>query len=98
MPEGVFCCSVGSVLKQAGHGQFPLNFSYLLVKHFDGANDGLVGENSFAWGTRYTVIRTRDGGGVSHADVIDLTRRNIEDFDVREFYVALLSEFKKSGM
>jgi triacylglycerol lipase len=98
MPEGVFCCSVGSVLKQAGHGQFPLNFSYLLVKHFDGANDGLVGETSFAWGTRYTVIKTRDGRGVSHADVIDLTRRNVEGFDVREFYVALLSEFKKSGM
>ena len=98
VPDGVICHSVGSVLKSAREGQFPLNFSYYLVKHFDGANDGLVGETSFSWGERYTCINPDGGTGVSHGDVIDLMRRNLKDFDVREFYVQLVSEWKNRGL
>ena len=36
----------GSKLNRASGGKFPLNFSYNLVKYFDGENDGLVSENS----------------------------------------------------
>ncbi len=98
MPQGVICHSVGSVLKKASGGQFPLNLSYHLVRYFDGANDGLVGETSFAWGERYVCIQTDGGAGVSHGDVIDLTRRNVEEFDVREFYVDLVAEWKRRGL
>lgn len=98
LPDGVICHSVGSVLKKARDGQFPLNFSYYLVKHFDGANDGLVGEASFEWGERYTCINPSGGTGISHGDVIDLTRRNLDDFDVREFYVDLVAEWKRRGL
>ncbi|WP_206459230.1 esterase/lipase family protein [Anaerovorax sp. IOR16] len=46
----VFYQSVGSKLNKATSGKFPLNFSYHLVKHFDGLNDGLVSIDSFTWG------------------------------------------------
>ena len=97
-PEDIYCQSVGSVLRCATSGQFPLNFSYHLAKHFDGPNDGLVSERSFAWGENYRLVTVKGGRGVSHGDMIDLNRENIKDFDIREFYVSLVSDLKKRGL
>ena len=97
-PEGVVCLSVGSVLKKATHGRFPLNMSYDFVKHFDGINDGLVGETSFAWGERYELIEPRGQRGISHGDMIDLNRDNFDGFDVREWYVQWVAALKDRGL
>lgn len=97
-PQGVFCQSVGSKLNRASNGQFPLNVSYQLVKHFDGDNDGLVGAESFSWGEKYTFVTVSGKRGVSHGDMIDLNRENIKDFDVREFYVSLVQDLKEQGL
>lgn len=94
----MLCCSVGSVLPKASGGQFPLNFSYHLVKYFDGANDGLVSEDSFTWGEQYTLLSPKGTRGISHGDMIDLNRQNIPDFDVREFYVELVRDLKNRGL
>ena len=88
---------MGSVLKKASGGKFPLNFSYLLVKLFDGANDGLVSASSFEWGEKYTLLEPRHKEGISHGDIIDLNRINLPDFDVREFYVTLVNDLKNRG-
>jgi triacylglycerol lipase len=98
IPEEVYCQRVGSVMKKAGGGQFPLNFSYHLVNHFSGENDGLVSEDSFAWGEKYTLLRASGKKGISHSDIIDLTRENIPEFDVREFYVKLVNDLKNRGL
>lgn len=95
--ENIYYQSVGSKLNHAHSGRFPLNFSYHLVKYFDGNNDGLVGENSFEWGSKYQLIKVRGKRGVSHADMIDLNRENIDEFDVREFYVQLVKDLKDKG-
>lgn len=97
-PEGIFCQSVGSILANARGGKFPLNFSYHLVNHFSGENDGLVSEDSFAWGEKYTLLRGNGTDGISHADMIDLNRENIPGFDVREFYVELVHDLKTRGL
>ncbi|MBE6879404.1 MAG: triacylglycerol lipase [Ruminococcaceae bacterium] len=97
-PKNVFCQSVGSVLKNATGGKFPLNFSYHLVHHFSGANDGLVGEESFRWGEKFTYLKASGKCGISHGDMIDLNRENIKGFDVREFYVGLVSDLKDRGL
>jgi triacylglycerol lipase len=97
-PEGIFAQSIGSVMEHRRKGQFPLNLSYCYVKNFDGENDGLVGESSFAWGEKYTLLRTDGKRGISHGDVIDLNRENIPDFDVREFYTNLVSELRERGL
>ena len=88
---------VGSVQKKATSGKFPLNFTYPIVKLFDGRNDGLVGEKSFAWGSKYAFLDMDLPRGISHADMIDLNRENISGFDVREFYVQLVADLKRRG-
>ena len=97
-PEGIYAQSIGSVMSHPRKGQFPLNLSYRYVKNFDGENDGLVGEGSFAWGEKYTLLRTEGDRGISHGDMIDLNRENIRDFDVRAFYTNLVSDLRERGL
>lgn len=89
--------SVGSKAKNAHGGKFPLNISYPLVKRFDGENDGLVAVTSMAHGD-FTLVTVSGKRGVTHADMIDLNRENIKGFDVREFYVSLVSDLKRRGL
>ncbi len=96
-PASVYCQSVGSELKRAKGGRFPLNFSYRLVRHYEGANDGLVATDSFSFGERYIRLTPKYRRGISHGDMIDLNRENIRGFDVREFYVGLVSDLKSRG-
>lgn len=97
-PAEIYTQSVGSVMSHARKGQFPLNVTYRYVKGFDGENDGLVGEASFAWGEKYTLLRTNGKRGISHADIIDLTRRSIRDFDVLAFYTDLVGDLCQRGL
>ena len=96
-PEGVLCQSIGSVLSSANSGIFPLSLSYHLVNYFSGENDGLVDETSFKWGENYILLRSTEKRGISHGDMIDLNRQNFKGFDVREFYVNLVSDLKNKG-
>lgn len=96
-PSGIYAQSVGSVLSRPQNGQFPLNLSYRYVKNFDGENDGLVGEDSFAFGEKYTLLRTNGKRGISHGDMIDLNRENMHGFDVREFYTELVKDLREKG-
>lgn len=94
----VFYQSYGSKLNKWVSGRFPLNLTYKFVKYFDGFNDGLVGEASFPWGEKYEFLTNeKSSRGISHGDVIDLNRENIDGFDVREFYVQLVADLKKRG-
>ena len=95
--DSVYVQSVGSILKHRTSGRFPLNMTHGFVKYFDGKNDGLVGENSFKWGERYQLLENSRRRGISHADMIDLNRENIKGFDVREFYVQLVSDLREKG-
>lgn len=95
-PE-VFYQSIGSKMKKAHNGQFPLNLSSMFVKMFDGANDGLVSEKSMKWGEKFTFLEPSGNRGISHGDVIDLNRENIKGFDVREFYVDVVHDLKDRG-
>lgn len=75
---------------------FPLNIAYLLVKKYEGDNDGLVSVTSAPWG-HYLGLLTAGRKGISHGDMIDLTHKNIKGFDVSEFYVQLLAALKEKG-
>ena len=98
LPVGIYTQSIGSVMEHPRKGQFPLNLSYRYVRNFDGENDGLVGEASFAWGEKYTLLRSKGKRGISHCDIIDLTRENIPDFDVRAFYTELVNDLCQRGL
>ncbi len=98
VPDSIYKQSVGSLLRRATGGKFPLNFTYNMVKYFDGPNDGLVSEPAFKYGEKYTLLTPTGLRGISHGDMIDLNRENIKGFDVREFYVKLVSELKDRGL
>ncbi len=93
----VYYQSVGTKMNCAISGRFPLNMAYPLVKHFDGANDGLVSLESAVWGEDFISLAVPEGRGISHGDMIDLNRENICGFDVREFYVNLVRDLKERG-
>lgn len=89
--------SYGSKAKNRRSGHFPLNFSYPVVKKYDGDNDGLVALTSAPWGERFTPLYPEGRRGITHADMIDLNRVDIKGFDVREFYVQMVSELRERG-
>lgn len=93
----VYYQSIGSKLNRRRGGQFPLNITYPMVKKYDGINDGLVGKDSCPWGERFQYIEKKCRRGISHGDMIDLNRKNIKGFDVREFYVQLVNDLKNKG-
>lgn len=93
----VFYQSIGTKLIKSNSARFPLNMTSRFVKLFDGNNDGLVGEKSFEYGDKYVFVIPKGKRGISHGDIIDLNRENIEGFDVREFYVNLVSDLKDRG-
>lgn len=94
--EGVYYQSVGSKMSSFFSDGFPLNLGYLLSKHFDGENDGLVEVNSADFGN-FTLINTSKRKGISHGDIIDLTRRDIDGFDVCELFVDIVKKLKLLG-
>lgn len=95
--DKVYYQAFGSVLKKTTGGRFPLNLTNNFVKYFDGKNDGLVGEDSFPIYDNFTLVEAPKNRGISHGDVIDLNRENIEGYDVREFYVKLVNDLKNKG-
>lgn len=96
-PE-VYYQGVTSYVNKASGGKFPLNAFYPIVKHFDGQNDGLVSVESTSYFDDTLVIAPPGNRGISHADMIDLNRENIDGFDVREFYKELLMGLKERGL
>lgn len=96
--QGVVYKSVGSRAAKARSGKFPLNVSYPIVKKFDGPNDGLVALSAQQWGESFTPLIPKGRQGITHADVIDLNRIDIKGFDVREFYVKMVSDLRERGL
>lgn len=93
---GVYYQSVMSKISSFRAAGFPLNFTYLLVRKYDGENDGLVGVDSAPWGN-YLGLVSAGGRGISHGDMIDLTHKDIRHFDVGEFYVGIFTGLKDRG-
>ncbi len=96
--DGILCRSIHSRMNHASGAPFPLNITYTLAKWFDGPNDGLVADDSAAWGESLRMVTSGGRRGVTHCDMTDLFRLDIEDFDVREFYVEWVADLKERGL
>ena len=97
-PDEIYHKSIGSVVSGVIGGRFPFNLSYKLVDYFDGHNDGLVSESSFRWDEEPLVLYPKGRRGISHGDIVDMNRDNIPHFDVRKFYVDLVSDLRERGL
>ena len=101
MPQapGVYYQSVGSRLRSRASAIFPLKIGYGLIKLYGGGeNDGLVATTSMEYGNFLGIVSPKGRQGISHGDMIDLTRKNIAGFDVCELYVDLVSRLKAKGL
>ena len=100
MPDepGVLYQSVGSVMSSPLSAIFPLNVGYGIIKPIEGDNDGLVSVKSMKWGKFLGVVSPKGKYGISHADMIDLLRKDVEGFDVCEFYIDLVNGLKEMGL
>ena len=74
-----------------------LSVPYCMIKPLEGDNDGLVSVDSAKWGEFRGVFSSGRLRGISHGDIIDLTRQDYRGFDVLETYVAIVSELKGKG-
>jgi triacylglycerol lipase len=99
MPDdpSVYYQSVGAKMKSSKSAIFPLSLGYSIIIKEEGENDGLVAVDSMAWGNFLGVVSPAGKQGISHGDMVDLTRKNIEGFAVCEFYVDLVSKLKGNG-
>ena len=74
-----------------------LSIPYCLIRPLEGENDGLVSVESAKWGEFRGVFSNRRLRGISHGDIIDLTRQDYRSFDVLETYVRIVAELKERG-
>lgn len=96
--EGVYYQSLMATMTTGKSAGFPLNLTWRLVKKYDReANDGLVALSSARWGTFLGNLTVPGKRGISHGDVIDLLREDIDGFPVREHYIRLVQDLKEKG-
>jgi len=96
--EGVLYSSVASKMSSFFSADFPLNVGYAILRRTDGENDGFVSVESSKWGNYLGTFETKRGRGVSHGDMIDLTRKNIKGFDACECYIDIIKGLKEKGL
>ena len=81
---------------------------FLVIRRFDGANDGLVSVESAKWGDFRGVLLSAGKRGISHMDEIDIRRRPLLRpkgtskgdgiRDIPDVYVGIVQELKNSGL
>ena len=106
VPDGVYCQSFAFKLKNV-FGDLTMLIPYLVVRHFDGENDGLLSERAVRWAGFRGVYTSVSGRGISHPDEVDIRRMRFsrktpandhEIADITDFYIRLVSGLKEKGL
>ncbi len=100
---GVYYQSFATVMRRPWSDVFLL-FPNLCTGLLEGESDGLVTPESAAWTNFGGVWRGATGRGISHADSVDLRRRNFSRktggdgvTDIRQCYVDLVAGLREKG-
>lgn len=93
---GIYYQSYASLMKN-GFSSKLLCVPYWILKFRDAPNDGLVTVESAQWANFRGTVKNRYLRGISHGDMIDLTREDYRDFKVIEFYLQLVRELAQMG-
>lgn len=94
--EGVFYQSYASSMSSS-RSDWIMAFSHFVIAHIEGENDGLVCPRSAEWGEFRGTVTTQQRRGVSHADIVDMRRRDLPELDICEFYIKIAEELKQTG-
>ena len=93
----VYYQSYGAMMKNAFSDSL-LTIPYLIMRgqcHED--NDGLVAVSSAKWGDFQGIIQNTHRRGISHADLIDLSREDYKDFDITGLYISIVASLRNRG-
>jgi triacylglycerol lipase len=71
--------------------------TWLLVKIFDGDNDGLCPVESAKWGDFRGVITTQGFFGISHGGILDLYRIRYKGVYIPELYANIVRDLAEKG-
>lgn len=78
-------------------------FPNLVVRHWDGENDGLLSPESVKWGNFKGVVTGVGSRGISHCDEVDMRRCRLSVkkgngvSDISDFYVGIAKELEQMG-
>jgi triacylglycerol lipase len=78
-------------------GDLSYLLTWLLVRIFDGDNDGLCPVESAKWGDFRGVITTQGLFGISHGGILDLYRIRYKGVDIPELYANIVRELAEKG-
>lgn len=100
--EKVYYQSFAFVMKNAFSDIF-MFVPYIIVKFFEGENDGLLAPRAVKWTNFRGVFGGNGRRGISHCDEVDLRRRKLSSekgsgiSDITEFYKKVVEELKLLG-
>lgn len=101
----VFYQSYGFKMKNA-FSDILMSIAYLVVKHFEGDNDGLLSERAVRWTNFHGLYTGVSNRGISHPDEVDLRRfkfsgKKSNDIykisDIAGLYLDIVKNLKISG-
>lgn len=101
--EGIYYQSYGFVMKNAFSDIF-LSWTYPVVYHFEGENDGLLAPRAVKWTNFQGVYRGNSNRGISHSDQVDFRRRPLSRkkgdgvSDIVDVYVEAAKRLEELGL
>lgn len=78
-------------------------FPSLVVRHYEGENDGLLAPDSVKWGEFKGILRSNTNRGISHCDEVDMRRRPLNHksgagvSDIVDVYVKIAGDLEARG-
>lgn len=101
--DGIYYQSYAFVMKNMLSDIF-MWLPWLVVRHYEGENDGLLAPDAVKWTNFKGIIRSAGRRGISHCDEVDMRRSklskksdNIGIDDITEFYVSVAEDLKGMG-
>jgi triacylglycerol lipase len=92
MDDRVYYQSIYSIMNNAKDDLlFSSSYNYIIKEI--GENDGLVSEYSARWGNNITKIE----GGISHAQIIDIMRKERFDMKIPNIYLRIVNDLGNKG-
>ena len=81
-----------------------LTIPNIVVKYYEGENDGLLTPQSVKWGDFKGIIKSNSFRGISHCDEVELRRRKFTNksgsgvSDILEFYKSVIKDLEARGL
>lgn len=72
-------------------------FTYDFLKKTVGENDGIVSLISSQWGDDFTLIEGKRSTGISHAEIVDIKRKQISGVDIPQEYLKIVDKLILKG-